>query len=63
MRKDSLLLVAWHISCGFSSSAGDYSESELDIHELVIACPEVALYIRISGDSMEGAVIFGRVTY
>jgi DNA polymerase V len=63
MRKDSLLLVAWHISCGFSSSAGDYRESELDIHELVIAYPEVALYIRISGDSMEGAVIFGRVTY
>ena len=58
MRKDSSPLVAWHISCGFPSPAVGYREFELDIHELVIAHPEAALYIRISGDSMERAGIF-----
>ena len=50
-------LVGWHISCGFSSPADDYRESELDINELVIAHPEATLYVRVSGDSMEGAGI------
>lgn len=50
-------LVGWHISCGFPSPADDYRESELDINELVIAHPEATLYVRVSGDSMEGAGI------
>jgi DNA polymerase V len=50
-------LVAWHISCGFPSPADDYRESELDINELVIAHPEATFYVRVSGDSMEGAGI------
>ncbi len=58
MRKDSSPLVAWHISCGFPSPAVGYRAFELDIHELLIAHPEAALYIRISGDSMERAGIF-----
>src|SRR5438105_162854 len=58
MRKDSPPLVAWHISCGFPSPADDYRESELDIHELVIAHPEATFYVRVSGDSMEGAGIY-----
>ena len=51
-------LVAWHISCGFPSPAEDYRESELDINELVIAHPDATFYVRVSGDSMEGAGIF-----
>jgi len=51
-------LVAWHISCGFPSPAEDYRESELDITELVIAHPDATFYVRVSGDSMEGAGIF-----
>ena len=58
MRKYPVPLVAWHISCGFPSPADDYRESELDINELVIAHPDATFYVRVSGDSMEGAGIF-----
>jgi len=58
MRQSSPPLVAWHISCGFPSPAEDYRESELDINELVIAHPDATFYVRVSGDSMEGAGIF-----
>ena len=57
MRQSPPPLVAWHISCGFPSPADDYRESELDINELVIAHPEATFYVRVSGDSMEGAGI------
>jgi DNA polymerase V len=57
MRQPPSPLVAWHISCGFPSPADDYRESELDINELVIAHPEATFYVRVSGDSMEGAGI------
>ena len=49
--------VGWHISCDFPSPTEEYRESELDINELVIAHPEATLYVRVSGDSMEGAGI------
>ena len=52
MRQSSPPLVAWHISCGFPSPAEDYRESEL-----VIAHPDATFYVRVSGDSMEGAGI------
>ncbi len=57
MRQSSPPLVAWHISCGFPSPAEDYRESELDINALVIAHPDATFYVRVSGDSMEGAGI------
>lgn len=58
MRQPPSPLVAWHIACGFPSPADDYRESELDINELLIAHPEATFYVRVSGDSMEGAGIF-----
>ena len=57
MRQPPPPLVAWHISCDFPSPADDYHESELDMNELVIAHPEATFYVRVSGDSMEGAGI------
>jgi len=57
MRQPPPPLVAWHISCSFPSPADDYRESELDINELVIAHPEATFYVRVSGDSVEGAGI------
>lgn len=57
MRKYHVPLVAWHVSCGFPSPAEDYHESELDINELVISHPDATFYVRVSGDSMEGAGI------
>ena len=57
MRQPPPPLVAWHISCGFPSPADDYRESELDSNELVIAHPEATFYVRVSGDSIEGAEI------
>lgn len=47
-------LVGWHISCVFPSPTEEYRESELDINERMIAHPEATLYVRVSGDSMEG---------
>lgn len=44
-------LIARLISCGFPSPAEDYRESELDINELVIAHPEAAFYVTVSGGS------------
>ena len=55
MHKDPPPLVVWHISCGFPSPADDFHESELDINELVIAHPDATFYVRVSGNSMEGA--------
>src|SRR5438876_11754182 len=49
--------VGWHISCVFPSPTEEYRESELDINELLIAHPEATFYVRVSGDSMEGAGI------
>jgi len=57
MRQPPPPLVAWHISCSFPSPADDYRESELDSNELVIAHPEATFYVRVSGDSVEGAGI------
>jgi DNA polymerase V len=57
MLQSPVPLVAWHITCVFRSPADDYRASELYSNDLVIAHPDATNYVRVSGDSMEGAGI------
>ncbi|MHB8595422.1 MAG: LexA family protein [Ktedonobacteraceae bacterium] len=46
------------VHAGFPSPADDYLEHDLDLNTLVIRHKESTFYIRVAGDSMEGAGIF-----
>ena len=43
---------------GFPSPGDDQIEKMLDINDLVVENPTATFYVRVSGDSMEGAGIF-----
>ena len=45
------------LHAGFPSPADDYSENVLTLDSLVIQHPEATFYIRVAGDSMQGAGI------
>ena len=42
---------------GFPSPAGDYIESRLDLNELLVLHPSATFFVRVAGDSMQGAGI------
>lgn len=42
---------------GFPSPAGDYIESRLDLNELLVRHPSATFFVRVAGDSMNGAGI------
>jgi DNA polymerase V len=44
------------VAAGFPSPADDYLD--LDLHELLIQHPAATYYIRLSGDSMQGAGLY-----
>lgn len=46
-------------AAGFPAPGDDLVEQPLDINDLLIEHPEATFYVRVSGDSMEGAGIFG----
>lgn len=43
---------------GFPSPADDYIERRLDLNELVIKHPAATFYVKVEGNSMEGAGIY-----
>jgi len=43
---------------GFPSPAGDYLESTLDLHDLLVEHPAATYYLRAAGDSMSDAHIY-----
>lgn len=45
------------ISAGFPSVAEDYIENSLDLNELIIKHPASTFFVRVQGDSMQGAGI------
>ncbi|NKB66066.1 MAG: translesion error-prone DNA polymerase V autoproteolytic subunit [Candidatus Latescibacteria bacterium] len=45
------------VPAGFPSPADDYLEQTLDLNELLIEHPVATFYVRVEGDSMEGAGI------
>lgn len=53
-----LPFILWRVSAGFPSPAGDYEERPLDLTDLVVAHPASTFFVRVEGNSMNGASIF-----
>ncbi len=51
-------LFAAHTAAGFPAPADDLIERALDINDLVVKNPASTFFVRVEGDSMEGAKIF-----
>lgn len=45
------------VPAGFPSPADDYHELELDLNKYLIRHPQATFYVRVKGDSMQGASI------
>src|SRR4051812_42494899 len=43
---------------GFPSPAVDYTETSLDLHDLLVENPTATFYLRVQGDSMIDAHVF-----
>ena len=43
---------------GFPSPADDHLDRDLDLHELLIQHPASTFYVRLAGDSMQGAGLY-----
>jgi DNA polymerase V len=46
------------VQAGFPSPAEDYLDKTLDLNELLISHPAATFFVRVAGDSMQGAGIF-----
>ncbi|MCP4297542.1 MAG: translesion error-prone DNA polymerase V autoproteolytic subunit [Proteobacteria bacterium] len=46
------------VSAGFPSPADDYIEKRLDLNDYLVKHPAATFFVRVSGDSMEGAGIY-----
>ncbi len=55
---ERVLVLDSSISLGFPSPAEQYTESTLDLHELLIEHPSATFFAWTSGTSMQGAGIF-----
>jgi DNA polymerase V len=51
------LLLA-RVAAGFPSPADDHLDRDLDLHELLIQHPAATYYVRLAGDSMQGAGLY-----
>src|SRR6056297_3817478 len=51
-------LYASQPAAGFPAPGDDMVEAALDIHDLVVKNPTATFFVRVRGDSMEGAGIF-----
>lgn len=51
-------LFASYVPAGFPSPADDYIECGLDLNDLLIKHPAATFFVRVSGDSMNGAGIY-----
>ena len=51
------LFLAW-VAAGFPSPADDHVDRDLDLHELLIQHPASTFYVRLAGDSMQGAGLY-----
>jgi len=51
-------LYASQPAAGFPSPGDDLVEAPLDLNDLLVENPTATFYVRVSGDSMEGARIF-----
>lgn len=51
-------LILNTVQAGFPSPADEYLEGALDLNQLMIRHPAATFFVRVQGDSMEGAAIF-----
>ena len=52
-----VLLLPQVVHAGFPSPGDDYAEPSLNLHDLVVPHPNSTYFIKVSGDSMNGACI------
>ena len=57
LSKQALPVFTARISAGFPSPAADYEEGKLDLNKHLVKNPPATFFVRVSGDSMEGAGI------
>lgn len=53
-----LPLFSSSVEAGFPSPADDYLEKSLDLNELIVDHPAATFFVRVQGNSMEGANIY-----
>ena len=58
VRADVTLLYASSPAAGFPAPGDDMVEKTLDVHDLLVKHPDSTFFVRVEGDSMEGAGIF-----
>jgi DNA polymerase V len=51
-------LFSYAIPAGFPSPASDYIDQRLDLNQYLGIHPEASFFLRVQGDSMQGAGIF-----
>jgi DNA polymerase V len=51
-------LILALVAAGFPSPADDHLDRDLDLHELLIQHPAAIYYVRLAGDSMQGAGLY-----
>jgi DNA polymerase V len=56
-RRWRLPLYSSKVTAGFPSPADDYVETSLDIQSLLVKRPAATFFVRVQGDSMQGAGI------
>jgi DNA polymerase V len=50
-------LMMSRVQAGFSSAADEHIETYLDLNELIVKHPAATFFVRVEGDSMQGAGI------
>jgi len=58
LNNTSTLLYASSPAAGFPAPGDDLVEARLNVHDLLVKHPESTFFVRVEGDSMEGAGIF-----
>ncbi len=58
IKSEKLLLYASQPAAGFPAPGDDLVEAPLDLNDLLVENPTSTFFVRVSGDSMEGARIF-----
>jgi DNA polymerase V len=53
-----LALYATSPAAGFPAPGDDLVEKSLNVHDFLVSHPEATFFVRVEGDSMEGAGIF-----
>lgn len=57
-RNEVVHLYASSPAAGFPAPGDDMVEKSLDVHDLLVKHPDSTFFVRVEGDSMEGAGIF-----